>query len=574
MSAIEKGFLGLYVNNSYNTELPDAIKVTDEIVPKYKKYSNESYSIFLEFCDYSNNCRRSSQLLDTTPQVYNGSSANKNSLSDSTKNLTDFDSYQNTNAGIEIKYPIKWSDKISFGKQAGTGDVILAYNSPSEVFSVIKENRVRSESLKQYANALISGNVKRYADFDHVESIPTILSGKVAYKIVYNLTVGQKEFTAMDIVGSNGANIFRISYMCLAQDYSHNVPTILNIIRSFKFIDTDSIVDNPVLLTYENPVAGISMYYKSDWDKHEDAGIIPFSPIVSLISPLEGDQDTYYEQINLYIQDLPPSISSQNDINKYIDYFVPASWSSSHKFVKLPLFVNDTGTLGDGWNLKVYPAMFKDVPVGVTQIWKVVNDKLYRIEFLYELTKYDYYSRVLLEMVKSLRIIPSDSSKWNFLTYEDPSSGIRIQHPFDWRLQPYDPNLLKDRGKIVEFWPPQLNGSYGIASRVDISIYPFSSHVMIDKVANNNVQAYRKIYPTNFNLLKLENYTSSTGLPAFKLVFAASTGENVPFQMMVIGILLEDKLYVFRYSSLPGDFNTFLPKVTHMIKSFQIGFES
>ena len=36
------------------------------------------------------------------------SSSNKNNLSDSTENLTDFDSYENTHSGIKFKFPKNW----------------------------------------------------------------------------------------------------------------------------------------------------------------------------------------------------------------------------------------------------------------------------------------------------------------------------------------------------------------------------------------------------------------------------------------------------------------------------------
>ena len=100
--------------------------------------------------------------------------------------------------------------------------------------------------------------------------------------------------------------------------------------------------------------------------------------------------------------------------------------------------MNDT-SLGKTWNLLAYPAEVGDIRVGIIEMWNISlkDDKIYRIEFLYEVEKYNEYEPILLKMLGSLRIHPSDSYGWNFLTYEDPSSGIRIQYPFDWKLEPY-----------------------------------------------------------------------------------------------------------------------------------------
>ena len=101
----EKGFLPVPISSGDNiTQLPGGINVTEHFGPKYKKYSNVSYLVFLNFCDYSNNCRKSSSIIDAI-QPDNNISSNRNNFSDSTENLTDFDSYQNTHAGIKIKLP-------------------------------------------------------------------------------------------------------------------------------------------------------------------------------------------------------------------------------------------------------------------------------------------------------------------------------------------------------------------------------------------------------------------------------------------------------------------------------------
>lgn len=180
-------------------------------------------------------------------------------------------------------------------------------------------------------------------------------------------------------------------------------------------------------------------------------------------------------------------------------------------------------------------------------------------------------------MLRSINNIPLDSYKWDILTYEDPSSDIRIQHPFDWKIQPYNLNARHVRDdvgdKIVEL-SPLLNATDASGfswARVTIASAEVKSNINIDQVATNLVKTYRE-QNANFKLLEMDNNTSLSGLPAFKLVFTL-TPEDVPFRGMIIGTVLDSTLYRIIYVSPSYKFDTYLPKVTHMLESFKIGLE-
>ena len=459
-----------------------------------------------------------------------------------------------------------------FGKLNDVSEVIMSYSSPSEVFSIVKDpsNSLIIRSPKEYTTQLISGWVSKYPDFNLVDSIPTILSGKIAHKIVWNYTEGQNKLIDTQIVSNNGGNTFIIRYASLAQDYSNNISTILKIIRSFKFINEDTIVDSPGFLTYEDPVAGITMQYKSDWERRENSGILPLSPVVSF-SPIDSDRDKYREEINLYIQRLPSNFSPQNKTYEYIDSLVRSSLSSSYEIDKIFSPVLNSST-DYGWYLLAYPARTRGTDILVEEIWKIIDDKLYRIELLCELGKCIKNGPLHLKMIGSLSIHPPDSSRWNFLTYDDPSSGIRTQYPIDWKSVPYNRNQLKEDGNIVEFWPPVNNTDLrGLSpqARVDISIHESESNITIDEFADNLVRNHQKQSPS-FRLLEMNSNTSFSGLPAFKFIFS-ERGNTL--QGMVAGTIFDGAYYQFYFVSTAGKFDTYLPEVTQMIKSFDIGLE-
>ena len=69
----------------------------------------------------------------------------------------------------------------------------------------------------------------------------------------------------------------------------------------------------------------------------------------------------------------------------------------------------------------------------------------------------------------------------------------------------------------------------------------------------------------------MDSNTTLSGLPAFKFVYTYSI-YNVPFKSMIVGAMLDD-LYIFRYGTALEKFDTYLPTVMNMIKSFDIGLE-
>jgi hypothetical protein len=557
------------------------IPVIGYVHPKYIIYNNESSEVWLTFCDYSNNCHDSSRIVNAISN-YDGSSPKKNSL-DSIENLTGFDSYESIDSGVQIKFPKKWEDQslqrrdgyIDFGKKTESGEIIITYVSASEKLDILKlsSNRLGNLLPKQMATIWTNDLAKTIVNLNLLKSTPTILSGELAHKIEYSYTVGQNKWIATEIVGNNGANAFLISYRCLAEFCTQSMPTFLKIVRSLKFIDGHSTAKNPVFLSYENPMAGVTMKYKSDWKKHEHIGVLPLSPVATFVSPLESDQDRFSESISLYIQNLPSNFTkhtTKNNTNKYVDSLMRSSLSA-FKIGDQPL---DYRSLGKTWNFLSYPAEFGNMSVGIVEMWNasLKDDKMYRIQFLYEGGKYNDYESVLLRMLGSIKNDPSDSYGWSFLTYEDPSSGISMQHPANWKLQPYNLNALQD--KVVEFWP-LVNDTdpRGFSdARVSISINKTYSNIPIDKVADYLIKSYPNYIP-NFELLEMDTNTTFSGLPGFKLIFTLGS-DNLPLRGMIVGAVLDGTLYRLVYVSPPEKFDAYLSKVMHMIESFKIGLES
>jgi len=157
----------------------------------------------------------------------------------------------------------------------------------------------------------------------------------------------------------------------------------------------------------------------------------------------------------------------------------------------------------------------------------------------------------------------------NFLTYQNSTYGISVQHPSNWiKEQNHNPTPT---GRIVKFSspvgtsqagqfspPPSLNIIVGNRLPLSVSLEQFSA------ASTNNL---RQSFP-HFNLLESSS-TNLGGVPAHKIVYTAtipSSGLEVKF--MQIFTIKDGKDFVITSAALPTDFSTYLPTFQKMIDSF------
>jgi serine/threonine-protein kinase len=141
-----------------------------------------------------------------------------------------------------------------------------------------------------------------------------------------------------------------------------------------------------------------------------------------------------------------------------------------------------------------------------------------------------------------------------FVTYDNPTFGVRIQYPSDWgRL---DLSFLQDSADI-DFYPL---ADTSLAKNVKIQVINLPSRNMTLEEYTNS-----QINPLEEKLLK-SNTTTLAGIPGYEIVFTSVQG----LKTMQVWTIKDDKGYIITYVAKEEDYENDLQIAQKMIDSFEI----
>lgn len=160
----------------------------------------------------------------------------------------------------------------------------------------------------------------------------------------------------------------------------------------------------------------------------------------------------------------------------------------------------------------------------------------------------------------------------NFLTYQNSTSGIRIQYPSGW---------LKEAaaGTGVTFVLPTGNNSNNngsnnnperfLAKLNTTAIAGFPPNVPLKGMADGVLNGYKHFLP-NF---QLESYMNTTlgGSPAVKIVYMfTDPRDGGDFKASDTATIKSNRLYVIQYYVQSSKYQSYLPTLQKMLDSFEI----
>ena len=153
----------------------------------------------------------------------------------------------------------------------------------------------------------------------------------------------------------------------------------------------------------------------------------------------------------------------------------------------------------------------------------------------------------------------------NFLTYQNLTSGIKIQYPSDW---------LKEAaaGTGVTFILPAGNNSNPeqfLAKLNTTAIAGFPPNVPLKGMADGVLNGYKHFLP-NF---QLESYMNTTlgGSPAVKIVYRFTDSRHGDdFKASDTATIKANRLYVIQYYVQSSKYQSYLPTLQKMLDSFEI----
>ena len=164
----------------------------------------------------------------------------------------------------------------------------------------------------------------------------------------------------------------------------------------------------------------------------------------------------------------------------------------------------------------------------------------------------------------------------DFLTYNNPILGVRIQYPSNWTVveNPYNP--VANNTIVGFFAQTKTSSELGNISGVSgdfvpyLDIYVFDSkNISFDKIINGTINKFRN--NENFVISETKPYAVKGNHPAYMLVYDAIVGGDEFFRKMQVYVMSgSSKIYLISFTSQQALFSNYLPIVRKMVNSFDL----
>jgi eukaryotic-like serine/threonine-protein kinase len=152
----------------------------------------------------------------------------------------------------------------------------------------------------------------------------------------------------------------------------------------------------------------------------------------------------------------------------------------------------------------------------------------------------------------------------SFLTYDNPTHGIKMQYPADWTVST---NGLQSYSNIVGFFSPLQNLTDVLPAQVTLSVTGYSANVSLDEYTNMTLM---EIEQQGLEVNESNAFTLA-GNPGYRIIFTPPP-QAVPVSLSVMQVwtVINDKVYLLAYTADSSKFQINLPVVQHMLDSLQL----
>jgi eukaryotic-like serine/threonine-protein kinase len=157
----------------------------------------------------------------------------------------------------------------------------------------------------------------------------------------------------------------------------------------------------------------------------------------------------------------------------------------------------------------------------------------------------------------------ADNSTNSFLTYRNPTYGIKMQFPRNW--------ILSHNGlgynDIIAFYSPLSNVSDIFPEHVTVSRTVYSKNITLNEYTNliNNGLQIPAIRIVGSNM------TTLSGSPAQMVIYSVRIGNSsLALWNELVFTVKNNKVYSISFIANASEYNNYLPLVQKMVKSFQI----
>ena len=161
----------------------------------------------------------------------------------------------------------------------------------------------------------------------------------------------------------------------------------------------------------------------------------------------------------------------------------------------------------------------------------------------------------------------AQSAPANLLTYQNSTSGIKLQYPSNWVKQ--ENGTRQDtQTDLVTFTPPTINSN----ASLDITVDDITDSLgtTLAQYGSDEIGSLKQQFASNdFKLIESKSSIILAGLPAYRIVYT-SVDQNTTTKDMEIGAIKGGKVYLLTYEAGPNEYDKYLPIALKMIDSFKL----
>ncbi len=162
------------------------------------------------------------------------------------------------------------------------------------------------------------------------------------------------------------------------------------------------------------------------------------------------------------------------------------------------------------------------------------------------------------------------NSNNNFITYENPTYGIRIQYPGDWQKTEH----INANRFWVDFMSPLKNNPNAFPVTLSLSVEGLNHTITTttNEYVNGILINAKQSLP-DFQIIESNPDVNMTGISAYKIVYSFLSQDpaaQVHFQSMNIWSVKDKKVYAISYTQAKSLYAAYLPTVQKMVDSFEI----
>jgi hypothetical protein len=178
-----------------------------------------------------------------------------------------------------------------------------------------------------------------------------------------------------------------------------------------------------------------------------------------------------------------------------------------------------------------------------------------------------------VQTTSTIRNLTAPSPTSNFLTYDNPIYGIRIQYPPDWNKTESNNNNNNSSStytNVVAFLSPYENDSDIYSESLYLIVQNLASqNTPIDEYTNTKINSLKQTF-ADFRLISSTSTTLADNTQAAnQIVFTGNQQQN-NLKIMEVYTIIYDKAYTLAYFAEGGKFDSYLPTIQKIINSFEI----